>query len=183
MYASYAMSWAMAVTWPQCWTNMKVVFLCYVELKWSPRLGKLFTWPKFACLEKYGVSIQLLVLVYLFLRRLCSWGLDTWQPVLREGKLVCAVCWRSAGSGSLSVVLSDILHRKPVQMSWTEGSVWPIQAMNFGVCSYGEVFQKRDSFHLHPLPGMSETLFVCMGITMYFINYGAECYLVKYLNY
>lgn len=47
-------------------------------------------------------------------------------------------------------------------MSWAEGRVWPTQAMNFGVCSYEEVFQKRDSFCLHPLPGMSETLSVCM---------------------
>lgn len=59
---------------PTCWTNiMKTVCLCCVELKPSPRLGKLFSWWVYQFRKMWCTSSPyFLLLLYLFLRRLHS---------------------------------------------------------------------------------------------------------------
>lgn len=73
--------------WTRCWANMmKIVCLCYVELKPSPIFGKLFSQWEFAGFQKDVVYIQPLFLVYPFLRRIHSWGPNSWQPSVERRK-------------------------------------------------------------------------------------------------
>lgn len=54
------------------------------------------------------LCVQPSFLTYLFLRRLCSWGLHGGQPSVERRK--GAVRWVPMG---LAAVLSDALHRRP----------------------------------------------------------------------
>lgn len=151
--------------WLRFWTNIMKMWFSLVW--WSS--NQALVWKLFSqSVLKVVVLVQTFVFlfVHLVLRRLRSCSLQlAGSQVLREGKLVCVVCadgaWAAQGALGCAEWCSAPLARArcPAQ----KGFVEPTGVMNSGVCSYGEVFQERNSFLLSPLSGMSNTLSLCMG--------------------
>lgn len=160
---------------PTCWTNMmKTVCLCCVELKPSPRLGKLFS-CEFTSFERCGVH-PALTSCFSCTFFLGGSILRVWtagSQVLREEKLVRGVCWWSAGWG------------EPVRRAeWHSAPLaWPKCPVHRGLCdphklgTLGRWFPKGTLSIC--IPFLACLILPVHGVAMYFINYGAECYLVK----
>lgn len=121
-------------------------FFVVMELKPSPRFGKLFSWGELAGLEKDVVCVQPSFLAYLFLRKLCSWGRLGWQPSVERRK--AAVWWEltEPAGGEPAGVLSDDLHYRPspdvpyrgmcvTHKSWTRESVAMEKSFKAGIPS------------------------------------------------
>lgn len=153
---------------------MKTVCLCCVELKPSPRLGKLFS-CEFTSFERCGVH-PTLTSCFSCTFFLGGSILRVWtagSQVLREEKLVRGVCWWSAGWG------------EPVRRAeWHSAPLaWPKCPVHRGLCdphklgTLGRWFPKGTLSIC--IPFLACLILPVHGVAMYFINYGAECYLVK----